>query len=162
MIIAFLTALSMLCDSFVYDKINSIPEEIGKARHAVIEEFERDGYAEDYGGHYVEGGRIAVVVCLTGEADGYASLAQQYPCISFRQVQYSYEELLEYLRRFDEEVAPLLKDIDDLSAQISEQYNCIALSIPKEQHTLENVCRIREAAGDIPIVFQPPASVHIF
>lgn len=153
MILALITAAVMLAESISApaQPMFSVSDDVAAAVHDIRADFGGDVHPESYGGFYYADNRQTVVLCCTGETKEYTELSREHPCVRLEQVNYSLNELYRFLPSAEELLAQM--GLGESSVCVSEEHNALFVELPDGQHTLENICAVRRAAGELPLVF---------
>ena len=130
------------------------PEDIAAARSAVRNIFEKDhkDYPDFYAGNYISADKEWLVVQFTtDDTSEYDHLLEEHSCIKFNKVQYSLDELWEMYFEFDESnYYEKLPEIG-FSASVSEEYNCLEITVYPDSYTQDNISTLESVLHDFPI-----------
>ncbi len=150
---ALITAAMMIAESISApaQPMFSVSDDVAAAVHDIRDDFGGEVHHESYGGFYYANDRQTVVLCCTNETKEYTELSREHPCIRLKQVNYSFNELYRLLPLAEELLVQM--GLGGSSVYVSEEHNAIFVELPEGQHTLENICSIRRAAGELPLVF---------
>lgn len=144
---------------------NPFPEDIAAARSDVRKLFEanRTDYPDFYAGNYItEDKQNLIVQFTTDDTSEYDYLLEEHPCIKFNKVEFNLDELWEMYFEFND--SELDKQFNDkaISVTVSEEYNCLEVSIYPDHYTEENIAWVSTAMKDYPIkITENTETVHI-
>lgn len=130
------------------------PDDIAAARSDVRKLFEQDrkDFPDFYAGNYMTKDKECLVVQVTtDEMSEYDYLLEEHPCIRFNKVQYSLDELWEMYFEFEErDYSGQIPEIG-FYATVSEEFNCLEVTVDPEDYTEENIGILEAALSEFPI-----------
>lgn len=130
------------------------PDDIAAARSDVRKLFEKDykDYPDFYAGNYMTKDKEWLVVQFTiDDTSEYEYLLEEHPCIKFNKVQYSLDELWDMFFEFNErDYNGQLPEIG-FYATVSEEFNCLEVTVYPEDYTEENIGLLEAALSEFPI-----------
>ena len=160
-IVSLLTIVFTLCAVGCSDSnnvsattISQFPEDIAAARSAVRNLFEKDrnDFPDFYAGNYMTKDKEWLVVQFTtDEISEYDYLLEEHSCIKFNKVQYSLDELWEMFFEFEE--CNYYEQLPEIGfyATVSEEYNCLEITVYPDSYTQENINTLEEVLHAYPI-----------